>query len=119
MRGGLDLFYFPARIILPEGKSRLIYFSSRQERRVALMGVLAGQGFPTQLDQYDLQDTVGFGSANPVFVATHVTTGLKVAIKQIETAKYKRIKMENNISEAAAMQKCHNSVHVASLVEEF
>lgn len=116
---GTQSFYYPVKIILPEGKSRLVYFPTRQDRKKALMAVLAAQGFQNQLDQYELLDTIGQGSANPVFVATHLMTGLKVVIKAIDTAKYKRLRNENNISESIAMHKCHKSNFVASLVEEF
>lgn len=64
-------------------------------------------------------NTIGEGSCNPVYVAKHKITGLKCAIKVMETAKCHKSRNENGISEVTAMELCQNSQNVASLIESF
>lgn len=46
----IKTYLYPARIVLPDSKSRLAYFESRRERKTAVLAVLAAQGFRDQLD---------------------------------------------------------------------
>lgn len=112
-------FLYPARLILPESKSRLVFFENRSQRKQAILAVLAAQGYKNQLEQYNLLDTIGEGSCNPVFVAEHKSTGLKVAIKVMDLDKSYRSQHENGISEGCAMELCQKSSNVATLVETF
>jgi serine/threonine protein kinase len=54
-----------------------------------------------------------------VWFGRHRITGVKVAIKEMESAKYLRMTKENGISEGDAMELCSASSHIVGLVEEF
>jgi hypothetical protein len=75
------------------------------------------QGFKHQLDQYKFGNAISDCAANPVWVAEHRISGLKVAIKAVLTKKYKRLQKENRISEADAMKFCQSSPFVTTLIE--
>ena len=66
-----------------------------------------------------MKHIIGEGSCNPVWLAQHRISGLSVAIKAIETAKYHRLTLENQISEGHAMNLCQGSSHVVNFIEEF
>ena len=84
-----------------------------------MQAILRAQGFENQLDQYSVKHIIGEGSCNPVWLAQHRISGLSVAIKAIETVKYKRLTLENQISEGYAMNLCQSSLHVVNFIEEF
>ena len=68
--------------------------------------IIQAQGFENQLDQYEVHHAIGEGSCNPVWFGCHRITGIKVAIKVMESAKYIRMTKENGISEGDAMELC-------------
>ena len=84
-----------------------------------MQSIMRAQGFSNQLDQYELKEQIGKGSCYPVWLAKHRISGRKVAIKAIETARYHRQTVENQISEGQAMSLCQGSSNVLSLIEEF
>ena len=49
----------------------------------------------------------------------HKVSGMRVAIKAMDTAKYKRLSTENAVSEGYAMHLCQGSTQVINFVEEF
>ena len=84
-----------------------------------MQSIMTAQGFENQLGQYDVQETIGEGSCNPVWFAVHRISGRKVAIKAINSIKYHKQTFENQISEGKAMSLCQNSSHVVNFIEEF
>lgn len=64
-------------------------------RRELIAAILSAQGFSSPLDQYRVEETIGEGSCNPVWVGVHKTSGTRVAIKAMETKKYQRLSTEN------------------------
>ena len=80
--------------------------------------ILLTQGFKDQLAQYKYQELIE-GHSNPIILAEHYLTGVKVAIKVIKKKLYKRLTDENNISEAEAMWKCRESKQIVELIEKF
>ena len=76
------------------------------------------QGFQNQLDQYEITGSLSEDSANPVYLAKHRITQQKVAIKVIPQEKYSRLRKENGVSEAQAMESCQKSQHITKLIEE-
>ena len=88
-------------------------------RQGVVLAIVRLQGFSSQLDQYELVSTIGEGSCNPVWLATQRQTGMKVALKCMDSAKYQRLTREHQISEADAMRLCQNNAHVVTLVDEF
>ena len=65
------------------------------KRQGILTCILNAQGFSNQLDQYSIDGIIGEGSCNPVWLSQHRITGVKVAIKAIDTSKYQRLSREN------------------------
>ena len=49
----------------------------------------------------------------------HKNSGVRVAIKAMETSSYKRLSTENAVSEGDAMYACQGSTKVVKLFEEF
>ena len=111
--------WYPIRLLNIEGKARSVFFETRQERKTALLEIIAAQGFENQLDQYYIFESLSDCSSNPVNLAVHKNTGVKVAIKTILSKTYLRLAKENGISEASAMGLCKKSKYIAKLVEEF
>lgn len=96
-----------------------MFFATRKERKTAILAVLAAQGFESQLAQYKIISTLSNSSSNPVSLASHKLTGIKVAIKTVASKDYARLTIENGISEAAAMGMFQKDSNTASLIEEF
>ena len=114
-----ELYWYPLKVILPENKSRTLYMESGAQRQEILTQILSAQGFTNQLDQYTVENIIGEGSCNPVWLGQHRITGVKVAIKAIDTSKYQRLSRENQISEGDAMLAVQQSFHVVNFIEEF
>jgi hypothetical protein len=115
----LRTWWYPLKLVLPNNKSRTVFSESRSERKQLLSAVLAAQGFRNQLEQYDVEETIGEGSCNPVWVGRHKTNGLRVAIKAMESEKYQRLRRENQVSEGDAMFAVQSSPFILNFVEEF
>ena len=98
--------------MLPGNKSRTVFLESRCLRANHLAAILRAQGFQNQLDQYVVEETIGEGSCNPVWVGYHRTSRLRVAIKAVETEKYRRLTRENQISEGSAMSAVLSLIHI-------
>ena len=105
--------------MLPQNKSRTVFTESRKVRKQIITAIHAAQGFSSPLDQYEIEDKIGEGSCNPVWRGVHKNSGMRVAIKAMETSKYKRLSTENAVSEGDAMHACQGSTQVINFVEEF
>ena len=92
---------------------------SRRVRRDLITAIQAAQGFSSPLDQYRIEESIGEGSCNPVWVGVHKTSGVRVAIKAMDTKKYQRLATENQVSEGNAMYLCQGSTQVINFIEEF
>ena len=111
--------WYPMKLQMSRTKSRVLYFPTRESRQTAIDIVLRQQGFDSQLDQYHLISEIEEGCSNPVHIARHKLSDMKVAIKAIPAKKYLRLQQENMIDEGAAMDLCRDSENVIGLVEKF
>ena len=50
-----NLWWYPLKMVLPQSKSRSVFFESRSQRRKALSTILEAQGFENQLEQYEIR----------------------------------------------------------------
>ena len=114
-----EQYWYPIKLVLPQNKSRTIYSESRADRKELLNAILSAQGFQNQLEQYEVEQVIGEGSCNPVYLGFNKISGVKVAIKVMETSKYQRLSYENQISEGNAMTVCQKSNNVVNFIEEF
>ena len=114
-----QLFWYPVKLVLPQNKSRTVFTESRKARKQMITAIQAAQGFSSPLDQYEIEEQIGEGSCNPVWRGVHKVSGVRVAIKAMESAKYQRLSAENQVSEGHAMYLCQGSTQVINFVEEF
>ena len=49
----------------------------------------------------------------------HKISGVRVAIKAMESKKYQRLSIENQVSESRAMYMCQDSQNILNFIEEF
>ena len=112
-------FWYPLKMIREHKKSRKLYFECNSDRKAILYAILHRQGFTSQNDQYEAVRQVDQGCNNPVIVGKQKLTNSLVAIKTVETEKYKNLQKMNRISEAEAMELCKDNPHVVKLVEKF
>ena len=114
-----QLFWYPVKLVLPQNKSRTVFTETRRDRKNLIGAILAAQGFTSPLDQYQVEEQIGEGSCNPVWKGVHKVSGIRVAIKAMDTKKYQRLSTENQVSEGKAMHLCQGSTQVINFIEEF
>ena len=114
-----QLFWYPVKLVLPQNKSRTVFTESRKARKQMITAIQAAQGFSSPLDQYEIEEQIGEGSCNPVWRGVHKVSGIRVAIKAMESTKYQRLSTENQVSEGHAMHLCQGSTQVINFIEEF
>ena len=57
------------------------------DHNILISAILAAQGFTSPLDQYQIEEQIGEGSCNPVWKGVHKVSGIRVAIKAMDTKK--------------------------------
>ena len=112
-------YWYPLKLVFAEKKSRMVFLESRKQRAEVLSAILTAQGYPSQLEQYEVEYEIEEGSSNPVAIGFHKGTGTRVAIKATDSKKYQRLAQENHVSEAEAMSMCIDNKRVVTFVEEF
>jgi len=100
-------------------KTQTLYCESEQQRKLLIQAILRAQGYADQLEQYNILSAVDQSNLNPVCFGRHRLSGIPVAIKAVSEALYKRLSLENRVSEGAAMEICLRNSKVVPLIEEF
>jgi len=104
--------------VLPPNKSRVLYFSSKDEQQRWGNRLKDSVGYANLFDFYTLSDTLGQGQFGLVKLATHKKTGQQVAIKTVKKKDMKSIEVYQQRREIEVLKMCQHP-NIIKLIDLF
>ena len=109
---------WPIKIIFQPTKSRILYFTSQNDRNKWLAKLTEATGQANIHDFYNIERVIGKGQFGEVKIARHKRTGNKVAIKMMAKANMKLVEAQQTRREIEVM-KMSKHPNVVRLVDFF
>lgn len=113
---GLTLY--PVKIVLPPNKSRVLYFSNKEEQHRWSLKIKESIGYTNLFDYYNLGETLGQGQFGQVKLANHKKSGMQVAIKTVKKKDMKSIEVYQQRREIEVLKMCQHP-NIIKLIDLF
>lgn len=105
-------------MVIPPNKSRLIFFSKREDQQQWITWLQEAMGCSNVFKYYTLDKTLGKGQFGLVKLAVHRQTNKKVAIKQVKKKNMTHIEVFQQRREIEVLKMCQHP-NIIKLVDLF
>ena len=112
------LSFYPVRIAITPNKTENFFFQTQSEQRKWIDALQKEMRYSSVFDFYKFEKTLGSGQFGLVKMATHLKTGVKVAIKQVKKKNMTHVEVFQQRIEIEVLKMCQHP-NIISLLDLF